>query len=148
MASATTTRMGQWLDYRVRVEVNDKRKLVGTFMAYDKFMNLVLSDCEEFRLIKVQGEEKEIKRVLGFVMLRGETVLNMTAEAPPVASLNKDKMATGPGKAVVAGRGGAMVSGGPAGLAAPVRGVGAPSNAQMQPRGQAPRVPGMPPTRR
>ena len=45
-----TTKMMQWLDYRVRVTVSDNRVLVGTFKAFDKYMNLVLSDCEELCL--------------------------------------------------------------------------------------------------
>eukprot|EP00438_Fugacium_kawagutii_P020843 Skav200780 [mRNA] locus=scaffold2001:561642:567531:+ [translate_table: standard] len=44
--------MAQWLDYRVRVTISDARMLVGTFMAFDKYMNVVLADCEEFRKIK------------------------------------------------------------------------------------------------
>ena len=66
------TRMAQWLDYRVRVTISDARMLVGTFMAFDKYMNVVLADCEEFRKIKSKGrkdEEKEVKRTLGFAPL-------------------------------------------------------------------------------
>ncbi len=37
------------------------------------------------RLIIIKGEpEKEIKRVLGLIILRGETILTITAEAPPI----------------------------------------------------------------
>ena len=42
----------QWIDYRVRVIIQDNRMLVGTFLAYDKHLNMVLSDVEEFRRIK------------------------------------------------------------------------------------------------
>lgn len=45
--SGRNTRMAQWLDYRVRVTISDARMLVGTFMAFDKYMNVVLADCEE-----------------------------------------------------------------------------------------------------
>ncbi len=32
---------------------NDGRSLVGQMLAYDKHMNFVLSECEEFRTVKV-----------------------------------------------------------------------------------------------
>ena len=77
--------------------------IVGTFLAFDKHFNLVISETEEFRRIKPKKKgkyflkiifqqiliflgdpEKEIKRVLGLIILRGENIISITAEAPPV----------------------------------------------------------------
>ena len=110
-----------------------------------RYMNMVLADCEEFRKVRSKdGEnEREEKKILGFVVLRGENVMSFTPEAPPAATsaANKNVMATGPGKAAAAGRGGGAALGGAGGgLQAPLRGVGGPAAAQMQPG----RAPGMP----
>lgn len=61
----------------------DSRMLVGTFLAFDRHMNVVLADTEEFRKVrtknKVEGkgvvvEEKELKRTVGFILLRGASL--------------------------------------------------------------------------
>lgn len=41
------------LHYRLKVTLNDGRQLVGQMLAYDKHMNFVLAECEEFRTVKV-----------------------------------------------------------------------------------------------
>eukprot|EP01067_Filipodium_phascolosomae_P008012 Filipodium_phascolosomae@DN6728_c0_g1_i1.p1 len=139
MPTGKNTRLQQWLHWHIRVTIQDSRMLVGNFMAFDRHMNLVLADTEEFRKTKVKGsdEEKEIKRSLGFVMLRGENIVSVTAEAPPPAEPRKpgDGPQTGPGRGMVAGRGVpvAPLGSAPPGLAGPVRGVGGPAPMMMRP---------------
>jgi small nuclear ribonucleoprotein (snRNP)-like protein len=40
------------VNYRLKVTINDGRYLIGQMLAYDKHMNLVLAECEEFRLLR------------------------------------------------------------------------------------------------
>jgi small nuclear ribonucleoprotein B and B' len=112
---------------------NDGRALVGQMLAYDKHMNFVLAECEEFRTVKVSlyyfcrikrsiadGQGKKTKeasttdaapsvqqkRTLGLVILRGESIVSVTVEGPPPAtSESTGGLTAGPGKGVPAGRG-------------------------------------------
>lgn len=63
----------------MRIQLQDNRNLIGTLKGFDQHMNLVLADCEEMRRIK--GKDK--KRILGFILLRGEHVVSLSVEGPP-----------------------------------------------------------------
>lgn len=102
----------QYVNYRMRATLEDGRQLVGKFMAFDKHMNIVLGDCEEFRRLPQKGktgEEREEKRSLGLVVVRGESLVSLTVESKPPPEDKKNKLAAGaaggPGTATAAGRG-------------------------------------------
>ncbi|PRQ72260.1 Like-Sm (LSM) domain-containing protein [Rhodotorula toruloides] len=128
------------INYRVRVVLNDSRALVGQLLAFDKHMNLVLAECDEFRRVKRRGqavkaaeedeEEDEMKRTLGLVILRGETIVTLSVEGPPPAIDDKNipGLTLGPGFGAPAGRG---------------MGLAAPPTMRQAPQTFAP-PPGMP----
>jgi len=109
-----------------------------SFMAFDRHMNLVLGDAEEFRTLPSGGAgrgARRWRRVLGLVLLRGDAVLSLAVEGPPPQPRAKGKVGAsggGPGVARAAGRGmplaGTAARPRPAGLAgAAAPGVGAPA---------------------
>ena len=126
-----------WINYRVRVTIQDSRMLVGTFLAFDKHMNLVLSDTEEFIKIKAKkpGDvDREQKRALGLVLLRGENIVSLSAESPPSQASKRfsDIPNVGQGKSQPIGRGSTATQA-PSGLSGPGRGVGGPGMLNMLP---------------
>lgn len=141
LLQSSRSKLTQFLNWRMRVTLSDTRSLVGTFYTFDRHMNLVLADCDEYRKVKNKatgGEEKEMKRTLGLVILRGENVISITVEAPPAPKPRvptlKAKGVARPAVAPAAGRGMVMLP--PAGLAAaPMPGIGGPSAAMMMPGG-------------
>lgn len=157
---ARSSRMLHYINYRMKVVLQDDRMLVGTFMAFDRHMNMVLGDCEEFRRIKSKkgqgqgiSEEKEVKRTLGLVILRGDSVVSLTIEGPPPPEDDEKLVPGGPGSGRAAGRGvpTAPLTGAPVGLGGPIHGVGGPAGSMMQPPSQvaaqmgAQHMGGMPP---
>jgi len=134
--------------------------LVGTFLAFDKHLNIVISDTEEFRRIKPKKKgdpEREIKRPLGLLVLRGENIVSISAEAPPNNVIQRpDPVSVGPGKAMPITRQGAMpiqnmAQGQPMTVNQPPKGVGLPNPVNMNPTGMGglsqgpPGIPGLQP---
>ncbi|EIN06177.1 Sm-like ribonucleo protein [Punctularia strigosozonata HHB-11173 SS5] len=107
------------INWRLKVTINDGRALTGQMLAFDRHMNLVLAECEEFRRVRPKkkpgeteaGPVQEMKRSLGLVILRGETVVSLSVEGPPPVT-DEDKknvLPVGPGRGAPAGRGMGMM---------------------------------------
>ena len=83
--------MQSLINWRLKITLNDGRALVGQMLAFDRHMNLVIVDCEEFRRVRSKkkaedGEPaiaQEQKRTLGLVIIRGEVVVSISVEGPP-----------------------------------------------------------------
>lgn len=90
--------------------------------------------------------QREERRVLGLIILRGEEIVSLVLEGPPPEEeqqpLHGKGGAPGSGLAKAVGRGMAMPgAGAPVGLAGPARGVGGPAPGMMLPKPQV-RPPG------
>mmetsp|Transcript_7495 Transcript_7495/g.21899 ORF Transcript_7495/g.21899 Transcript_7495/m.21899 type:complete len:163 (-) Transcript_7495:341-829(-) len=152
MPSGKGSKLLRYVEHRLRVTLHDGRTIIGTFLAFDKHLNLVLSEAEEFRTLRKGGaallEERTEKRSLGLVLLRGENVVSLAVEGPPPPSSSAAGKVAPAGGAMSRGRG---VAGNnlpppprgaaPMGLgAAPIHGIGAPGMMPPPPPGG-----GMPP---
>ncbi|KAL9080106.1 MAG: hypothetical protein Q9157_001066 [Trypethelium eluteriae] len=85
------------INYRMRITLTDGRQMTGQMLAFDKHMNLVLADTEEFRRVKrkptkaqqAPGQapptlvESEEKRTLGLTIVRGTHIVSCSVDGPP-----------------------------------------------------------------
>ncbi|KAG0005718.1 hypothetical protein BGZ79_002637 [Entomortierella chlamydospora] len=152
MTISKNSKMMNLINFRLRITLSDSRVLTGQMLAFDKHMNLVLADCEEFRKVKSKASsgqpERQEKRTLGLVILRGEIIVSISVDGPPPPSAEDQKarisqLSAGSGIAAPAGRGMPVVPGATPGLTGPVRGVGGPAPGMMLPRGPAAVAPPM-----
>ncbi|KAL9086021.1 MAG: hypothetical protein Q9159_004414 [Coniocarpon cinnabarinum] len=166
-------RQGKMIDHRMRITLIDGRQMVGQMLAFDKHMNLVLADTEEFRKVKRKPNkgaapgaaagplvESEEKRTLGLTIVRGTNIVSLSVESgppsDPAARLGAQSSNTGGAPAAMSAGTGAARSVGrglAVGLQGPAPGVGAGGfggfpNAQQGPPGfgrGGPFPPGAPP---
>ncbi|KAF2766030.1 Sm-like ribonucleoprotein [Teratosphaeria nubilosa] len=134
-------KMQGFINYRMRATMNDGRQLVGQMLAFDKHMNLVLADCDEFRKIKRKAGksapgapagnqlmEQEEKRSLGLAIVRGAHVVSCSVDGPPPADPAARLGTSAPGgaapTAMQAGTGISRPAGRGTGLQGPAVGVG------------------------
>ncbi|KAG1251241.1 hypothetical protein G6F68_012376 [Rhizopus microsporus] len=133
MTKTSSSKMANLVNYRLRVTMSDSRVLTGQMLAFDKHMNLVLADCEEFRKVKSKAKsnnptEQEMKRTLGLVILRGETIISISIDGPPPPSID-DARARGASLLAGTGIGRPMGRGMPAApppLGGPMTGLAGP----------------------
>ncbi|CAR65445.1 DEHA2B03674p [Debaryomyces hansenii CBS767] len=93
------TKMSDLVHYRLRITTIDNRNFIGQLLAYDKHLNLVLSETEESRITKKSYQELkktqnsnsivEEKRSLGLIILRGEQIVSLSIESPPPIDTKK-----------------------------------------------------------
>ncbi|KAF8793132.1 Small nuclear ribonucleoprotein-associated like protein [Argiope bruennichi] len=68
----------------MRVILCNNRTFIGTFSAYDKFMNLVLIDCVEYMNYKPRRKPViKGKRTIGTAIIRGEHIMNIIIDEEP-----------------------------------------------------------------
>ncbi|KAF2242805.1 Sm-like ribonucleoprotein [Trematosphaeria pertusa] len=151
--SAAANRQGKMqnlINYRMKVTLQDGRQMAGQMLAFDKHMNLVLADTEEFRRTRRKGKaapgaaqqitETEERRAIGLTIIRGAHVISLSVDGPPPADpaarlgatsgpSTAATLAAGPGVTRPAGRG--M----PVGLTGPAPGVGGPGPGGFGPPG-------------
>lgn len=87
-------KLSQLINYRLNVTTVDGRSYIGTLLAFDGHLNLVMGDTKEKRLTKkgyadlVQKNiPTYVDRDLGLIVLRGEQVVSVTIELEPLTPL-------------------------------------------------------------
>ncbi|ODV81253.1 uncharacterized protein CANTADRAFT_25459 [Suhomyces tanzawaensis NRRL Y-17324] len=93
------TKMSDLVNYRLKILSIDNRYFVGTLLAFDTHMNLVLADTEESRITNKSlqalkdssNTSKPVydKRSLGLIVLRGEQIVSLSIESPPAVDPKK-----------------------------------------------------------
>ena len=86
------SKLSDLINYKLRVVTEDGRVYIGELLAFDKYMNMILSDCVEERIPrdaqnKLNNGSANLKverRILGLTILRGEHILTTVVEDRPL----------------------------------------------------------------
>ena len=83
--SCKRNKITKYLNYTIEVRTISGKTFEGKFLSYDKHMNIILSECIEYRTLvnKKTKEERRIQRTVGLIILRGDNVLGYTPLSPP-----------------------------------------------------------------
>ena len=73
MASRPLDALNKSRNQRVIIDLKNGKQLVGKLKAFDIHINIVLEECEE-------RQDGEVKRKLGNVFLRGDTIIMLSTE--------------------------------------------------------------------
>ena len=90
---AKATKMLDYINHIIRVELIDGRSFIGQFLAYDVHMNLVLSKAKEVvtkgirkdlpPLPNLPGEDITVEKQRGLVIIRGVEIISVHICGPP-----------------------------------------------------------------
>ena len=92
--------MLDYINHMIRVELKDGRSFIGQFLAYDRFMNLVLSRAKEVvtkgmkkdlpPLPNLPGEDICVEKKRGLVLIRGRNIVSVHICGPPPTNLDEE----------------------------------------------------------
>ncbi|KAK3609258.1 hypothetical protein CHS0354_006183 [Potamilus streckersoni] len=69
-------KLEKWLNKSMKIQMTDKRTLIGIFLCTDRDCNVILGSCEEYITHPVE-EAKEEPRVLGLAMVPGQHIVSI-----------------------------------------------------------------------
>ncbi|GFT72140.1 small nuclear ribonucleoprotein-associated protein B', partial [Nephila pilipes] len=80
----------QLLNCKMRIILCDNRTFIGTFSAYDKNMNVVLTDCVEYKKYKPKRRAPvEGKKTIGTAVIRGVNIMSIIVDEEPPRSSSR-----------------------------------------------------------
>eukprot|EP01061_Rhynchopus_euleeides_P013447 TRINITY_DN2347_c0_g1_i1.p3 TRINITY_DN2347_c0_g1~~TRINITY_DN2347_c0_g1_i1.p3 ORF type:complete len:151 (+),score=10.08 TRINITY_DN2347_c0_g1_i1:129-581(+) len=131
----------KYMGHRVTAEIEVGRTIVGTLLGFDRHMNMVLDESEEFRTVfgKRKNAKHTERRHLGLVLLSGRRLKSLSIENDPSpVPVNSERFANVTPEEAAAAAAAPATPAEPVQkktrqLAAPSRGVGAPDASSMAP---------------